>query len=159
MKVVPKTALRIAMAPTGHFLKTWFLNYHPPFSWFCLPWWSTKCLVPTKDTSFQFLRCLLRSRQSPNKGVVTIAFLPGWLLEPHSLLSAATQWCFPRSADFTCFQIGNAYLKHSILANGKHPFASGTVGMNCQSLHIFSVRHLFATIRFYCYPILIQGQN
>lgn len=118
MKVVPKTALRIAVAPTGHFLKTWFLNYHPPFSWFCLPWWSTACLVPTKDTSFQFLRCLLRSRQSPNKGVVTIAFLPGWSLEPHSLLSAATQWCFPRSADFTCFQIGNAYLKHSFWQMG-----------------------------------------
>lgn len=77
-------------------------------------------------------------RQSPNKGVVTVAFLPGWSLEPRSLLSAAAQSCFPRSADFTCFQTGNAYLKHSVLANGKHPFALGAVGMNCQSAYLLS---------------------
>lgn len=54
--------------------------------------------------------------------------------------------CIPGGDDFTRFQIGNAFFNHSIVANGKRPFALGTVGDGLQVLCIILMKHLFATI-------------
>lgn len=131
--------------------------------WFYLPWGGIPCLDPLRLNRFNS-QGVSWEAGSLETGTLPTALCHGWLLEPRSLFPVSihgtdvSQEVFPRKCSFYLFPNGEC-VNHSVLAKGQHPFASGTVGMNCKSLHNFSMKHLFATIRFYHYQILIQGQN
>ena len=159
MKVVPKTALRIAVAPTGHFLKTWFLNYRPPLPWFCLPWWSTRMFgahqghvlpVPKVFAEIQAVSKQRGGHHSLSSWLVAGTSLT--FVSSHSVMFSKKCWLylFP---NWKC--IFKAF--HS----GKWE-TSICFGHSGDELPVFAYllsEAFFATIRFYCYPILIQGQN
>ena len=157
------TLLNLRTNWTSNVLSGWNSFVCRGLTVFCLPWWTTHVfgahwgyilLIPKVFAELQAI--------SKQRSRVTVAFLHGWPLEPRSLFcsSASTQLMFPKKCWFYLFPNWKCIFKPFRSGKWEPSICFGHSGDELQVLAcLVSEAFLFATIRFYDHPILIQGQN